>query len=250
MRSMCPSTGRAGSRPKAGHPALFVMLGGVLTLGALIGAGLYFGRAEAEPTPAQETAAPASAPAPTAVVPAPTPPSVTTPITPSVTETVTTPPAPPPASATAPAAAASTPAPSVASKSSANAKATKPAAAKRVAPSQPGATTTSETAPQASAPPPPEPAEPAVDFDELETEIDQLQIRAAAVNRSLDSLQQAQARQGLGLRGDTVVRQESMNLNLTRTREALEQRNAARLQKFKALAESDVEALERFLGRR
>ena len=54
---------------------------------------------------------------------------------------------------------------------------------------------------------------------------------------------------GLGLRGDIVSRQESMNLNLTRAREAVQQHNAARAQRFKSLAESDIEALEKFLGR-
>jgi hypothetical protein len=40
-----------------------------------------------------------------------------------------------------------------------------------------------------------------------------------------------------------------MNLNLTRAREAVQQRNATRAQRFKSLAESDIEALEKFLGR-
>ena len=40
-----------------------------------------------------------------------------------------------------------------------------------------------------------------------------------------------------------------MNLNLTRAREAVAQKNATRLLRFKALAEGDVEALEKFLGR-
>jgi eukaryotic-like serine/threonine-protein kinase len=93
------------------------------------------------------------------------------------------------------------------------------------------------------------PPQPAVDFDALEDEIDQLQTRAAAVNRSLDVLQQEQARLGLGLRGDIAARQESMNLNLTRARESIGQRNVTRVQRFKTAVESDVEALERFLGR-
>ena len=119
------------------------------------------------------------------------------------------------------------------------------------------------TAPAANAARAPEPERPAapaatqaaasaaggVDFDELESEVDQLLTRASAVNSSLDTLRQQQARQGLGLRGDIASRQESMNLNLTRAREAVQQKNAARLQRFKALAEGDVEALERFLGR-
>jgi ABC-type phosphate transport system auxiliary subunit len=86
-------------------------------------------------------------------------------------------------------------------------------------------------------------------LDQLEQEIDQLSVRAAAVNNSLDRLQQEQARQGLGLRGDMAARQESMKLNLSRAREALEKGDPARARKYRDLTESDVEALEKFLGR-
>ena len=88
-----------------------------------------------------------------------------------------------------------------------------------------------------------------VDFDELESDVDQLLTRASAINHSLDTLKQEQARTGLGLRGDIAGRQEAMNLNLTRAREAVQQRNLTRLQRFKGLAEGDIEALEKFLGR-
>jgi serine/threonine-protein kinase len=89
----------------------------------------------------------------------------------------------------------------------------------------------------------------AVDIDQLETEIDQLLVRAGGVERGLNTLQQQQAAQGVGLRGDMVVRQESMKLNLSMAQQAVERRDTARAQRFKALAERDVEALERFLGR-
>jgi hypothetical protein len=107
------------------------------------------------------------------------------------------------------------------------------------------------TAPAAreTAAPPAQPTEPAVDFDELDTEIDQLSARAVAINTSLDNLRREQARQGLGLRGDIAARQQTMNTNITRAGEAVSQRNAARAQRFKALAEADIEALEKFLGR-
>jgi len=88
-----------------------------------------------------------------------------------------------------------------------------------------------------------------VDLDQLETEIDQLFVRAGAVERGLDVLQQQQASQGLGLRGDMAARQESMKLNLSRAQQAMEQRDGVRAQRFKTLAERDVAALERFLGR-
>jgi hypothetical protein len=100
-----------------------------------------------------------------------------------------------------------------------------------------------------TATPPAQPTEPAVDFDELDTEIDQLSARAVAINTSLDNLRREQSRQGLGLRGDIAARQQTMNTNITRAAEAVSQKNAARAQRFKALAEADIEALEKFLGR-
>ena len=87
------------------------------------------------------------------------------------------------------------------------------------------------------------------ELDQLEQEIDRLTARAAAVNNSLDRLQQEQARQGLGLRGDMAARQQSMKLNLAKAQDALEKRDAARATRFKDQAENDVEALEKFLGR-
>src|SRR5262249_52582288 len=87
------------------------------------------------------------------------------------------------------------------------------------------------------------------DLDQLETEIDRLFVRANAVERGLDVLQQQQAGQGLGLRGDMASHQESMKLNLSRAQQAMEQRDGVRAQRFKTLAERDGEALEGFLGR-
>jgi len=87
------------------------------------------------------------------------------------------------------------------------------------------------------------------DLDQLEHEIDELSTRVAAVNSSLSRLQQGQARQGLGLRGDIAARWESLRLNLSKADEAIGQRNAARALRYKGLTEGDAEVLERFLGR-
>jgi hypothetical protein len=96
--------------------------------------------------------------------------------------------------------------------------------------------------PQAIAPDP-------VDVDQIDEEIDQLSVRAGAVNNSLDRLQREQAGQGLGLRGDMAARQQSMNLNLARAQQAVEKRDVLRAKKFRDAAQSDLETLERFLGR-
>ena len=46
-----------------------------------------------------------------------------------------------------------------------------------------------------------------------------------------------------------AARQQSMKSNLAKAQEAIGKEDAARARRFKDLAESDVEALERFLGR-
>ena len=128
----------------------------------------------------------------------------------------------------------------------------KPAAPARTpAPSRENAAAPSTPANPAAREPaaPAQPAGPTVDFDDLETEIDQLSARVVAVNTSLDNLRREQSRQGLGLRGDIAARQQTMNTNMTRADEAVTQKNASRALRFKALLEADVEALERFLGR-
>ena len=85
-------------------------------------------------------------------------------------------------------------------------------------------------------------------LDELEKSVDQLSNRAAAVNSSLDRLQQQQAASGYGLRGDMVERQASMKSNLFKAEEALQHRDAARTKKYVDLAGADADVLERFLG--
>jgi eukaryotic-like serine/threonine-protein kinase len=88
----------------------------------------------------------------------------------------------------------------------------------------------------------------APDLNELETEVDQLSNRAAAVNSGLDHLQQQQSAAGFGLRGDMVAKQASMKGNLSKAEDAIQQRDAVRAKKYVDLTGRDVEALERFLG--
>jgi eukaryotic-like serine/threonine-protein kinase len=85
-------------------------------------------------------------------------------------------------------------------------------------------------------------------FDELENEVDQLSNRAAAVNSSLERLQQEQSAAGFGLRGDMVAKQASMKGNLFKAEEATQHRDAARAKKFVELTGRDLDVLERFLG--
>ena len=100
-----------------------------------------------------------------------------------------------------------------------------------------GDTSTPTTAPSAS------------ELDELERDVDQLTARVGSVNNSLDRLQDQQARQGLGLRGDMAGRQQSMKLNLSKAQDAVSRSDAARAKRYKEATESDLEALEKLLGR-
>jgi serine/threonine-protein kinase len=91
-------------------------------------------------------------------------------------------------------------------------------------------------------------ANDSANFDEMETELDQLSNRASAVNSSLDHLQQQQAASGFGLRGDMVAKQASMKNNLSKAEDAMQRHDAARAKKFLELTGRDVDVLEKFLG--
>ena len=94
-----------------------------------------------------------------------------------------------------------------------------------------------------------DPALLAAALEELDEEVELLVVRATTINATLDRMRQEQARQGVGLRADMAGRQERMNLNLTRARDAIDKKDLGRARKFRAAAESELEALERFLGR-
>ena len=95
---------------------------------------------------------------------------------------------------------------------------------------------------------------PAVDskklLDELETENDQLDSRAAAVESSLDALEQQMHKDGLGLRGDIVASRESLRTDLSKAKQAIDGADADRARKYLDLAHREMEKLETFLGRR
>jgi hypothetical protein len=228
---------------KAVHPGLYMALGGVLVIATLIGTGVYMRRAEGgtdsssktenasggSPTPAKASPAPAPAPAP------PAPPARDATSTPQPAATTPAEALPATASATRP------PAPSRASQANDKLKpATRPANVVR--PAATGGTAADTPAAQPS-------TTNTAELDQLEQEIDGLAARATAVNNSLDHLQQEQARQGLGLRGDMAARQQSMKSSLAKAQDALEKGDAARARRFSDQAQKDIEALEQFLGR-
>ena len=106
--------------------------------------------------------------------------------------------------------------------------------------------------PNGAAPPAPAPAPDvpnAAAMDEIEHQVDQLTARAAAVNNSLDTMQRQQQASGYGMRGDIVAKQASMKLNLSKAQDAVEHHDVARAERYAALTQSDLSALEHFLGR-
>ena len=94
----------------------------------------------------------------------------------------------------------------------------------------------------------PDQVAPAIDRDEVERQIDQVSNRAAAVNGSLDRLQQQQSAAGYGLRGDMAAKQASMNTNLSRAESEMQRGDVPAAKKHAAMAEGDAEVLEHFLG--
>jgi hypothetical protein len=85
-------------------------------------------------------------------------------------------------------------------------------------------------------------------LDEIEHQIDQLHTRAGSVNSSLERLQREQGASGYGLRSDISERWSSMKLNLSKAQNAIEHNDAARAKRYAAAADSDISAIESFLG--
>jgi eukaryotic-like serine/threonine-protein kinase len=259
-------------------PILYIALGAFLVVAAVGGMAYYARMAEATPSEPSTTplpAASATTPTPPPETPpaAPAAPAATDPAvptshaatavesTPGATTPAATTTAVTPAASTAPAA---TTAPAPAAPASAEVKT--PGATARVVgkrdplPAAPaerssvksvrrddGGRTGSST-PQPAVVARPDTANQEA-LDRLETELDELSARATAVNGTLDRLKAEQARAGYGLRGDMAARQQTLNTNLGRAEEAFDRKDLARAQRYKTLAQNDLEVLEKFIGR-
>ncbi|MGA3211668.1 MAG: protein kinase [Terriglobales bacterium] len=239
------------ARPQ--HRGLYITLGAVIVLSALVAAGFVGlrhtaakeGTPSAQPSAASQTENAAGVPA----TPAPATDNTsgtnaeagaTNPSTPSGTG----------ADASVPVQPVASPAPANSSATEVQPPAGKSLGVKR-APS-PVANTTAVN-------PPPAPpsgqvsagAPPSVDnsqLEELQQQHDQLSGRAAAIDSSLNRLQQSQAAQGLGLRGDIAAAQARMHSNLDRANAALQSGDAAHAKKSLEQADAAAEQLEKFLG--
>ena len=224
------------------HRGLYMTLGALIVLAVLVAAGIYIPRrskTEAGPKPASSgtnassQAAPASNPLPT------NPPQPDAAIAPNPASQVT---AQPQTSIPA------VPAPENASpvRNAAQVEKLPVVHTHKIASSSSGGSQDAVAPAQdANA----SPASPdAASLDAAERETDQLSNRAAAVNNSLDHLQQQQSAAGYGLRGDIAARQASMKNNLAKAQSAVQSGDLTRARKYMDLAQSDVEALEHFLG--
>ena len=108
--------------------------------------------------------------------------------------------------------------------------------------------------------PPPTPAEPqpsAADIaaqrklvDDMETEFDHLDSRAAAVESSLDAMEQQMHQSGFGLRGDIVSSRASMRTDMGKAKDALQAMDTDRARRYLDQANHEIQKLEAFLGRR
>ncbi len=219
-----PAAAPPMAAPPASHRGLYVSLGAVIVLAVLVAAALYVpGRKHATAAGnVKDTSAPQAQPPQPAAVPKP--PAEQKPAQ-------ITPPTEVPAPAAPPRKLAATKGDRSASEN-ARAMAQAEAAARAKAEAEAAAAKAK-----------------AEELDRVEHEVDQLFSRSAAVNSSLEQLQRQQAAAGYGLRGDISAKLASMKVNLSRAQDALARQDAASARRYGKLAESDVEALERFLGR-
>jgi len=87
-------------------------------------------------------------------------------------------------------------------------------------------------------------------LDGMETEVDQLDGRAASVESSLNALEQQMHQGGVGLRGDMVAARSNMRTDLAKAKQAMDSADTERARHYLDLAHREVEKLEAFLGRR
>ena len=87
-------------------------------------------------------------------------------------------------------------------------------------------------------------------LDAMETEVDQLDGRAASVESSLDALEQQMHQSGVGLRGDMVAARSNMRTDIAKAKQAMNSADTERARHYLDLAHHEVEKLETFLGRR
>jgi serine/threonine-protein kinase len=92
------------------------------------------------------------------------------------------------------------------------------------------------------------PGPTAEEITKAQDEADNLNVRAATVSQSLDSLRKQQAASGYNLRADISSSQDRMNLLIAKGNAALQARNMAAAQKYFDQADAELSKIEKFLG--
>jgi serine/threonine protein kinase len=87
-------------------------------------------------------------------------------------------------------------------------------------------------------------------LDAMETEVDQLDSRAASAESSVDTMEQQLHQQGLGLRGDVVASRNNLRTDMAKAKQAMETSDTERARRYMDMAHHELEHLEAFLGRR
>jgi hypothetical protein len=118
------------------------------------------------------------------------------------------------------------------------------------APSASDATQLSQNNPPTQAAPPP-PAQPAVNPEaaQLRNQLNELSIRATSARSGLQSFQQQQASQGLGLRADIREAQTRLDFQMQESMNAMKAGDFETARRSMRYAQSAVETIEKFLGR-
>ena len=230
-----PSAVVAAPAQGKGSGGALLVIAAVLLLAVLAGAWFYKSRPRTELAATKAANGPASTPAQSSSTPAVNPPA----------QDVSTVAPPTPQSPTNATAAPQVPSPDTAPRPPAN---------KRAAHANPNASAGMQ--PGGSAPDSQAQDEAAAALarkkllDDMEAESDHLDSRAAAVESSLDTLEQQMHSQGLGLRGDMVAARGNMRNDMAKAKQAMDTGDTDRARHFLDLAHHEVEKLEAFLGHR
>lgn len=109
-------------------------------------------------------------------------------------------------------------------------------------------TTAVVSVPPQQQPPPPVPVA-APDLTPIRDQLIQIRARAAAAQNSLDNLQRSQAASGFGLRGDIVAASQHLAMLLSEADGRISAADGAGAQHYLDQAETELEKIEKFLGR-
>jgi hypothetical protein len=86
------------------------------------------------------------------------------------------------------------------------------------------------------------------ELDRLTHQYNLLEARMASFDASMDTMRQAQAQQGMNMRGDMASAQHRLHGNMERMQTALDQKDLTSAKRYLELCDRDAEKLSDFLG--